>query len=330
MASIIKVDQWQNTGGTDIASSDGSTLNVRNHLNFQSGKRLDMPQWTTANRPSSPPTGTIGFNTTRQVAEVYNGSVWTNVGDPVYPDPILNGLSMHYDANRKDRVGYVGNTWIDHTNTAGSVNIRNRNSDWSFATETSTNLICAYANADRPSSSGIDIPLANWWNKMEGTFEFWLRPVDYTGGHGWFVNSDGESHTNAGNWFWIGTWSNSDCFYFRQGNPSTCCNDVSDCSFKANGYYPLNTWQCFTVTWRVNAARGRVYRNGSQIYSRTDIPTDVPNTNPTGTGQLLNGHGRTDNEQFKGYCSMYRYWNRELSAVEVADMFTRYRGIHGI
>lgn len=327
MASTIKVDQWQTTGGNDVASSDGSSLNVRNHLTFASNKRLDLPQWTTAGRPSSPPSGTIGYNTTRQVAEVYNGSVWTDVGDPVYPDPITNGLTMHYDANRPDSLGYVGLTWIDHTNNAGNVQLRNRNNGWSFQTESTTGLICAYNDTDTSSSSGVNITLGSWWNKLEGTFEFWFRPTNTSGGPGWFVNSDGETYTNASNWWWVGAYSG--CLYFRQGNSTTCCNDVSNCSFVAD-YFPTNVWQCFTVSWKVSAARATVYKNGSQIYQRTNMPTDIPNSNPSGTGQLFNGHNRSDNEQYRGYCSNYRFWNRELSSTEVADMFNRYRGIHGI
>lgn len=295
-------------------------------MEFDTGKRLDLPQWTTANRPSNPPAGTIGFNTTREVAETYNGSFWSDVGKAVYPDPIANGLTMHFDANRPNELGYVGTTWIDHASGAGNVNLRNRNNGWSFQTESTTNLICAYNNTNTTSGSGCNVPIGPWWNKMEGTFELWLRATETGTGPGWFVNSDGD-YTNQSNWFWFGAYSNS--WYFRQGNSSSCCNDVSTGSWNTN-YQPANTWACFVVSWKVSAARGTVYKNGSQILQRTNLPTDIPNSNPTGTAQIFNGHSRSDNEQYKGYCSMYRYWNRELTSTEIATMYDRYKGLHGL
>lgn len=39
---------------------------------------LNMPNWATTQRPASPVTGTMGFNTDLSALDVYNGSVWQN------------------------------------------------------------------------------------------------------------------------------------------------------------------------------------------------------------------------------------------------------------
>jgi hypothetical protein len=46
---------------------------------------LTMPNWTTANRPTTPIIGAQGYNTTYGGVEVYNGSAWTLVtGGPAF------------------------------------------------------------------------------------------------------------------------------------------------------------------------------------------------------------------------------------------------------
>ena len=44
--------------------------------------RLNLPTWTTGTRPSSPSTGTTGYNTTTAQIEVYNATyaTWSNAG----------------------------------------------------------------------------------------------------------------------------------------------------------------------------------------------------------------------------------------------------------
>jgi hypothetical protein len=222
--------------------------------------------------------------------------------------------------------------WNDLSGRIGNVNINNRSNDWSFITDPQTNQLSVFNSTNRASgnSPGINIPVNNGFNKLEGTIELWLKPTgDHIGGHGWFNNSDGSSHTNESNWFWIGTWDTSNILFFRQGNPSTCCNDITIGSFRQN-WYPLNVWNHWTITWNVLAGRGSIYRNGTLLTRRTNMPTNIPNSNPTNTGQLFNGHSRSDNMQFKGYCNLYKIYNRELDNQEIIRNYDFTRGRFGL
>ena len=259
--------------------------------------------------------------------EYWTGEEWLGVGETSYRDGVTNGLVLWLDPNRQG--GYSGNVVTDHSNTIGDVNIRNRSNDWSMTTEGSTGLVCIYNGSNRTSSAGINIPMNNGWNKQTATIDMWIRPTgDYTGGHGWFNNSDGNGYTNNSNWFWWGTWSNSNNHYARWGNSSTCCNDLSFGSFQ--NYYPLNTWFQFSLAWNTTQGRATLYKNGSQINSKTNIPTNVTASNPTNTGQIFNGHQRGDNMQFKGWCSQYRIYNRELSAGEILTNYDTYKAAHNL
>lgn len=250
---------------------------------------------------------------------------------PVVPI-VTNGLVLHLDAGNTASYPGTGNTWIDLSGVIGDVNINNRNSDWIFTNDPSTGLPSLFNNNNRTfgNSPGINIPMNNGFNKLEGTIQMWLKPTgDHVGGHGWFNNSDGTTSTNASNWFWIGTWNNSSILYFRQVNSSTCCNDTTVVSFDTN-HYPLNSWNMWTVTWNVSAGRATIYKNSTILSQRTNLPTNIPNTSPSNTGQLFNGHTRTDNMQFKGYCNTYNIYNRELSLQEVQQNFNTTRGRFGL
>ena len=237
-------------------------------------------------------------------------------------DIVRGGLVLHLDAGSAS--GYSGTTWKDLSGVIGDVNVQNRSTDWSFQTDSSTGQVCLYNDSTRTSNPGIDIPVNNGFNKLEGTIDLWLKPTSHTGGNGWFNNSDGNAHTNAGNWFWIGTWDTSNLLYFRQGNPSTCCNDLTISSF--TGVYPLNTWQHWCITWKVSSGQAAIYKNGILQASTSGLPTNIPNTNPTNIGQLFNGHSRGDNMQFRGYCNTYKIYNRSLTAAEVQQNFNALRG----
>jgi hypothetical protein len=255
---------------------------------------------------------------------------WSNKQNKKPVDIVYSGLILHLNSFNDQSYPGSGTTWRDLSGVMGNVNVQNRSSDWSFAIEPSTKMPCLFNSTDRGTGNnpGIDVPMNNGFNKMSGTVDLWIKPSgNHTGGHGFFNNSDGSTHTNASNWFWLGTWDTSNILYFRAGNPSTCCNDVTLSSFRQI-YYQLNEWNNFTFTWNFAAGRATIYRNGKIVSRRTNMPTDIPNSNPTTTGQLFNGHSRADNMQFKGYCSNYKIYNRELSENEVLQNFQALQDKH--
>jgi hypothetical protein len=235
----------------------------------------------------------------------------------------LNGLILDLDTFYPDSYSGSGTTWQDLSGVMGNVNVQNRSLDWSFVNDSGINLKVLRNTQNRTSSPGINIPMNNGFNKQTGTLELWIKPeINYTGGHGWFVNSDGNGWTNDANWYWIGTWENSILLYVRHGNSSTCCNDLTISSFQNS--YPLNVWQHWVVTWNTPAGTRSIYKNGVLVTSGS-VPTNVTNTNPTTTGQMFNGHTRTDNMQFKGSCSVYRMYNRPLTLAEIQTNFNETR-----
>ena len=67
---------------------------------------MKMPTGTTAQRPGSPTTGVVRFNTDSNLLEVYNGSAWTDVVGPdvasqstlgTQENPAISGMALKTD-----------------------------------------------------------------------------------------------------------------------------------------------------------------------------------------------------------------------------------------
>lgn len=65
--------------GHNLEANGSVTINATGNLSVNG--TLKVPTWTSTSRPSSPVAGTIGFNTTLNVTEVYNGAVWQSIGE---------------------------------------------------------------------------------------------------------------------------------------------------------------------------------------------------------------------------------------------------------
>lgn len=271
------------------------------------------------------------YNATNSGGEGGSGIVVVRypISAPLSPlEPVTSGLVLHLDANNVNSYSGSGTTWNDLSGVMGNVNIQNRTTDWTFATSPEgVKGVYNATNRSDNNSPGINVPVNNGFNKVSGTIDIWVRPLDSGPGHGFFVNSDGSTNTNASNWFWIGVWETS-IIYFRQGNSSTCCNDLTISRWAETFYIP-NKWHNLTFSWNVSSGSAKIYFNGLLYASTTGIPTNVPNSNPTTTGQLFNGHERGDNMQFKGYCSTYRIYNRQLSDAEILQNYNFSKQLHG-
>ena len=87
---------------------------------------MKMPTGTTAQRPGSPTTGVIRFNTDRNLLEVYNGSAWTDVVGPdvasqstlgTQENPAISGMAL------KNEDLPSGTYWIKPTSSTNSYNM---------------------------------------------------------------------------------------------------------------------------------------------------------------------------------------------------------------
>lgn len=86
----LRANSIQNSSGiTVLTSTSGGNITLTNNLtttntisssNINPTTKFNLPNWTTSSRPSSPSTGSIGYNTTNSYVESWNGSTWVPVG----------------------------------------------------------------------------------------------------------------------------------------------------------------------------------------------------------------------------------------------------------
>ena len=78
--STIKTDSLSGPGKNEgrIRMEGSDHLNVQGSFQLGSDAQVRLPRGTTEQRPASPTTGMIRFNTTTGVVEVYNGTAWSN------------------------------------------------------------------------------------------------------------------------------------------------------------------------------------------------------------------------------------------------------------
>lgn len=167
------------------------------------------------------------------------------------------------------------------------------------------------------TDKSIRIPLADNFNKTEGSITCWIYPYSYSGSNGIFVNRD-DATQNATNWLWIGTWSNGSIFYFRLGNGSACCSqDLTLSSFSTN-YAPVNTWTHLAVTWK-SGGISTIHINGQQKNSR-GVPT-IPSTNPSTYGRIGLGHASGTTGSWNGEIAKFNIYSTQMTADEVHQNF---------
>lgn len=105
--------------GSNATSTGGVAPSaVSDQANTSTGY-FDLPTGTTAQRPGTPATGMIRFNTTTETAEIYNGTAWTAVGAQ-YPSATGGTITTQGDYKYHFFGGSDTFTLINTGNPAGS------------------------------------------------------------------------------------------------------------------------------------------------------------------------------------------------------------------
>ena len=327
--SVFSANDTSDNSSINVLSSGETQLNKKTVIN---GSGLKLNESIGDRKIPRNKKGLLIYDASEKCLKTGNGKIWA--AQAKSNTLVRDGLVLHLDASLVDSYPRTGTTWYDLSGVMGDINVQNRNADFSFQVEPQTNTYCLFNSTNRTGSGGpgININLTRGFNKAAGCIELWIRPGEMTGGHGWFVNADGTDNTNGDNWFWFGGWESNNNIYFRQGNPGFCCNDVSSGDWRSTGRYVQDVWMQLAVTWDTKTRRAIIYRNGYPVYSNFSLPTNIGMVNQLSSniGQLFSGHARGDNMQFKGYCSMYRIYNRELTRFEVEHNFLTYRNRFGL
>ena len=188
----------QSNGMTFDGQGGGATgvIDFQTRTIFSYTSAVKLPVGTTAQRPATPVTGDLRFNSTITDAEVYNGSAWSSISQPkvyvisgtatgatgagvenmVYQTPVLtvpSGETWTYQFWVQTTSGYVnGNTRADYAsvslkvynNTTLITTLNGSTSPYGGHTATHTFSV-AFTSAD--VSPKLILKTYNWWGLNE-------------------------------------------------------------------------------------------------------------------------------------------------------------------
>lgn len=201
------------TSGTDLCNSimfqSGTRIGVNTtspavtfQINATDG--LGLPTGTTAQQPAGAPVGTIRYNTTKGVAEIYTGTCWQNVNTP----PVGATYVQWFPAADPNTI-YPCTQWqaFDISNgefiraRGGNANVSSAGAltgtTQSYATENHSHSVTGTINGPGTLTSSAagahSHTWGGWWSNDDSR--------DYGTGTG---NGDGNGNTISDNSFWWG------------------------------------------------------------------------------------------------------------------------------
>jgi hypothetical protein len=264
---------------------------------------IGLPTGTTEQRPSSPVTGYLRFNTTLGIIEYYNGSYWIDqtTGRIAEGNIITSNLIMHLDSNNP--ISYRGgNVWYDISPQSAHGIFTNG------PTHTSADASGRTITFDGTNDYVRIAPLTIM-PTTQITMEAWIKPTEpvSTG----VVRGGVVSATNT---TYLGIFNSAD----GGSTHSLHWANTTDSSrpSSAVGNIPNNVWSHIAGTW--NGSTSRAYVNGTEIWSSAQTGTIASATYVVGTY----GSGLTDGtHNFQGQISVARMYNIGLSASQILQNY---------
>lgn len=265
---------------------------------------LGLPSGTTEQRPGSPQTGYVRFNTTFGITEYYNGTYWIDptTGKISEGSIITTNLLLNLDAGKSNSYR-GGNVWYDRSSQCAHgifVNGPTYN-----PTDSSGGAVTFDGTNDY-----VRISLLRTQPTTQITCEAWINPTEpiSTG----TVRGGVISATNT---MYLGIFNSADggsTHSLHWANTT----DSSRPSSQAEGNIPNNAWTYIAGTW--DGSTSRAYVNGTQVWSAAQTGTIASATYVVGTY----GSGLTDGmHNFQGKIAIARMYSIGLSGAQILQNY---------
>lgn len=261
---------------------------------------IQLPVGTTAQRPGSPSTGQIRYNSSFNTVELYDGSRWRYM-----PDIVRNRLTLRLDAGEPSSYSGSGTTWTDLTGNGINGTLVN---GVSYTSSNGGALVFDGSNDYVTLSNSQIAPGTGPF-----TWMFWVKLNDLSNFSIVFS----------------GTGSNSDYGVVFM-NPSS-----GGLGFYANGTRISDNNTSFGSSWwhisfvgnggNTGARNLKLYRNASQAGSTYTVDYNFTSTTPN-----IGANHSSYAELMRGNISNVSYYSRELSIQEIRQNYLADRGRFGL
>ena len=268
---------------------------------------IQLPSGTTAQRPVSPLTGYVRFNTTMGLVEYYNGSYWIDqtTGRIAEGSIVTSNLLLHLDSGIPTSYR-GGNVWYDvSSQCAHGIFV---NSPTYSPTESSGGAVSFDGTNDY-----IRISTLNTLPTTQITMEGWIKPTRTVS-----TGTVRGGVVSATNTTYLGIFNSADggsTHSLHWANTTSSSRPAS-----ANGNIPNNVWSHIVGTW--DGSTSRAYVNGTEVWSAAQTGTIADATYVVGTY----GSGLVDGlHNFQGQIAIARMYSIGLSGAQVLQNYNAQR-----
>jgi hypothetical protein len=264
---------------------------------------IQLPSGTTTQRPASPATGYIRFNTTLGIIEYYNGTYWLDhtTGKIAENTIVTANLLLHLDSSKTTSYR-GGNIWYDiSSQCAHGIFV---NGPTYSPTENSGGAVSFDGTNDY-----IRISTLNTLPTTQITMEGWIKPTRTVS-----TGTLRGGVVSATNTTYLGIFNSAD----GGSTHSLHWANTTDSSrpYSAVGNIPNNVWSHIVGTW--DGSTSRAYVNGTEVWSAAQTGTIAAATYVVGTY----GSGLTDGlHNFQGQIAIARMYSIGLSGAQVLQNY---------
>lgn len=260
---------------------------------------LQLPVGTTAQRPGSPVSGDMRWNTDNSNVEVYNGTSWVGVSYQVPLVPVTSGLIAYLQADVPSSYGGSGTTWYDLSgnNTNGTLQngVAYNTSDGYYFNFDGSNDRVDISLGATAAMSVVTVAKSN-----TSTWNTWGQPSSARTNNGYIFHGNNGASTIT--WYWRNAGNSA----WTAAGPTTVSN--------------IQDWNVYAGS--TNGSTNNLwYLNGSQVASTTSNAGRSGTYNTTFYIGLDNCCGsRYGNIRVHAHL----IYNRQLTAAEMSSISSYY------
>lgn len=268
---------------------------------------LNLPSGTTLQRPASPVSGMLRYNTTLPAVEVYINNTWVNIGNN---SPVTNSLVLHLDAGNTSSYPGSGTVWSDLSGNNNNFNIV------ATAYNSSGVKYMDFGGSYGLAKNSSDISLTD---TVGVTYCVWTRILNSNANWRTLTRSYAADHhviIQSGGWQ-IGIYDNDSAGFIDSGY-----------SQQSLPNYGTSNWIAIYWRWQPSSPYYEMSYNDTPEITRGSITTANGRYN-RGFGSIGGYHNGnqtpSDGSQFWGDIAVFMAYNKRLTDTELLQNYNYYK-----
>lgn len=268
---------------------------------------LTLPSGTTAQRPASPATGMLRYNTTTSSIEVYINSTWVSIGSS---NPVSTNLVLHLDAGNTSSYPGTGTVWSDLSGNNNNFNIvaSAYNSSGVKYMDFNGSYGCAKNSADISISDSTGVTYCVWTRVLNSNSTWRTLTRSYSADHHVIIE--------AGGWT-MGMYDNDSVGFISSGY-----------SQQSLPNYGTSNWIALYWRWQASSPYMEMSYNDTPGTIRASITNENGRYNRSfgSIGAYHNGNQTPSSaSQYWGDIAVFMAYNRRLTDAELLQNYNYYK-----